>query len=148
MRTCTKCQEPKPTSAFGPDKRNKKDGLARWCRACRQEYVRAYCEQNRGRVQEGHIRRHYQKRYGITPEQYDQMLSEQQGVCAICNSTPESDRNRELQRLAVDHDHDTGEVRGLLCARCNLSLGHIEPHGRGHLLAIDQYLSRKSGWGR
>lgn len=55
-------------------------------------------------------------RYGITTEQYDEMLAEQAGVCAICGNPPKK------RRLYVDHDHDTGRVRGLLCAHCNSSL--------------------------
>ncbi len=57
------------------------------------------------------------KRYGITVEQYDAMLRQQNGLCAICGRAP------KRFRLAVDHDHETGEIRGLLCTRCNLGLG-------------------------
>ena len=55
-------------------------------------------------------------RYGITEEQYDQMLEKQNHTCAICNEKPE-------KNLAVDHCHTTGEVRGLLCMNCNKGLG-------------------------
>jgi hypothetical protein len=51
--------------------------------------------------------------YGITAEQYEQMLAGQGGVCAICGTPPKS------KRLHVDHDHKTGLVRGLLCWICN-----------------------------
>jgi hypothetical protein len=54
-----------------------------------------------------------QRRYGIDAQEYDALLKEQGGVCAICKSPPSS------KRLSVDHDHDTGTVRGLLCVRCN-----------------------------
>lgn len=55
-------------------------------------------------------------RYGLTLEDYECMLADQGGACAICGAPPK--RNR----LHVDHDHKTGVVRGLLCARCNSSL--------------------------
>lgn len=55
------------------------------------------------------------RKYGITPEQYEEMLYWQQGRCYICDRKP---RARD-PRLAVDHDHATGLVRGLLCASCN-----------------------------
>ena len=55
-------------------------------------------------------------RYGITEEQYDQMLEKQNHTCAICNEKPKGN-------LAVDHCHTTGKVRGLLCANCNKGLG-------------------------
>lgn len=53
------------------------------------------------------------KRYGITPRQYARMLEMQGGRCAICRKRPKT------RRLAVDHDHQTKRVRGLLCMRCN-----------------------------
>lgn len=56
--------------------------------------------------------------YGITPERYDEMLAEQGGGCAICGGTNESGR-----ALAVDHNHITGVVRGLLCDRHNVGIG-------------------------
>lgn len=65
-----------------------------------------------------HDRRQNLKSYGLTPEQYDAMLEKQGGVCAICRKAPPAQR-----RLAVDHDHVTGVVRGLLCTSCNLGLG-------------------------
>ena len=53
----------------------------------------------------------------MTLDEYDQMLSEQDGVCALCHKPDPTGR-----RLSVDHDHDTGRVRGLLCIRCNNAL--------------------------
>lgn len=64
-------------------------------------------------------RSRYRLRYGITPEDYTDMFASQDGRCALC-------RNPELnRRLAVDHDHETGKVRALLCSRCNTALGHL-----------------------
>lgn len=60
-------------------------------------------------------------RYGITPEQYTELFSKQNGCCAICKQ-PESARHNysnKVQQLAVDHCHSTGKVRGLLCQDCN-----------------------------
>jgi Autographiviridae endonuclease VII len=57
-------------------------------------------------------------RYGISPEQYDDMWVEQIGLCAICHE-PEKGR----KSLHVDHDHASGEVRGLLCHCCNIMIG-------------------------
>ena len=53
---------------------------------------------------------------GVGDDEYEWMLAEQGGVCAICGSPPKS------RRLHVDHDHRTGAVRGLLCFRCNRAL--------------------------
>ena len=60
--------------------------------------------------------------YGITLEQYNQMLEDQGGVCAICGKHDEV----EGRRMAIDHNHDTGEVRGLLCGTCNRGLGNFQ----------------------
>jgi hypothetical protein len=60
-------------------------------------------------------------RYGITPEEYDELLVSQNGVCAICGEECSTGR-----RLSVDHDHETGRVRGLLCSKCNYGIGHLK----------------------
>ena len=61
------------------------------------------------------------KKYGITMSQYDEMLERQSGKCAICERPPPSNT-----RLAVDHNHQSGEIRGLLCGRCNRFVGQLE----------------------
>ena len=59
------------------------------------------------------------KLYGLTSEGYETLLKDQKGVCALCGRPP------KIQRLSVDHDHDTGRIRGLLCRGCNSSLGQL-----------------------
>ena len=61
------------------------------------------------------------KNYGITIKQYDILFAKQNGVCAICHK-PEG----VSKYLCVDHNHNSGKVRGLLCRKCNLALGHID----------------------
>jgi len=56
-------------------------------------------------------------KYGISPEVFDQMVKDQGGVCAICEDRPATH---------VDHSHMTGEVRGILCKRCNSALGYFD----------------------
>jgi len=58
------------------------------------------------------------KKFGITLEQYNDLLQKVGGKCPICN-------NIDKVRLSVDHDHKTGRVRGLLCSRCNRALGYV-----------------------
>lgn len=84
-----------------------------------KEYFRRY---RKKRVLELRSRvRAYQmhKKYRISPEDYTTMLSSQGGVCAVCGGVNPSGR-----RLAIDHCHSTGKVRGLLCTNCNLICGH------------------------
>ena len=66
---------------------------------------------------------HLKKWFGVTTEWYDAKLCEQNGGCAICGKPEAESRWR---RLAIDHDHNTGEVRGLLCFVCNTKLGVLE----------------------
>ena len=60
-------------------------------------------------------------RFGMTLEEYDELFDAQNGGCAICGGA-----NTTGRRLAVDHDHETGEVRGLLCFGCNIGLGKFK----------------------
>jgi hypothetical protein len=60
------------------------------------------------------------RNHHITPEEYEQRLLDQHGGCAICGG------NRDKRRLCVDHDHATSAIRGLLCHKCNLALGHMD----------------------
>lgn len=62
----------------------------------------------------------FRKLYGMSLENYQSLLKEQGGVCAICGGT-----NKNGHALSVDHDHETGKVRGLLCRNCNYALGYI-----------------------
>jgi hypothetical protein len=63
-------------------------------------------------------------RYGITAAEYDRMFAEQHGVCAICGKPADATQPKHWGRkLAVDHCHDTGKVRGLLCFSCNTGVG-------------------------
>lgn len=72
-------------------------------------------------------------RYGITAEEYDRMLELQNNGCAICGK--ETAYNNGTKRLHVDHCHETGDIRGLLCSQCNTTLGHLEK------LSIEKVLS-------
>lgn len=73
----------------------------------------------------------YQTKYGISTEDYEQMLRAQDGKCAICGASPGK------HRLSVDHNHETGAVRALLCISCNTGVGYFE---RPIAVAIRDYL--------
>jgi len=119
-KKCTRCDTWKPLPEFYQDS-SAKDGRASQCAECIKHQVR------------------WQKllvKFGITPEQYAQLLVEQEHVCAICKGSDSSGR-----ALAVDHDHTTGEIRGLLCSRCNPGLGQFQDDPTLLQAAID-YLRR------
>jgi hypothetical protein len=84
--------------------------------------------------------RSWMKLYGITPGQYEEMLAAQGGKCAICSSDK---AGKKRQTFAVDHDHDTGLVRGLLCIRCNAHLGWFEPHGHKAIVYLAMHSGKK-----
>lgn len=64
---------------------------------------------------------HLKSRYGLSVDQYNEMLKAQNNKCAICGDDCPTGRS-----LAVDHNHDTGAVRGLLCSRCNIGIGQLK----------------------
>jgi nitrate/TMAO reductase-like tetraheme cytochrome c subunit len=63
------------------------------------------------------------RKHEITVEVYEEMFERQSGKCKICGTT---DPGHKRKYLAVDHNHETGDIRGLLCYQCNLGLGHFQ----------------------
>jgi hypothetical protein len=93
-------------------------------------YKKKYAENNKDKVNESRKRSrqknkdyHYLKKYKLTKDQYYQMLEQQNYRCLICLEEEKIQQNGRKLNLAVDHCHKTGQVRGLLCASCNTSLG-------------------------
>lgn len=99
--------------------------------------VRKYRKTKKGRSA------NYQRKFGITLEDYDKMLDEQKGICAICKK-PESVITKYglVRRLAVDHNHKTGKVRALLCTKCNAYVGMFE--NEQHVGKVKEYLKKYS----
>lgn len=107
MRVCILCKTGKPETAFEwTDRRSRRRTE---CRKCRRARPCAKLAKLRSRLKQ---------EFGLTLDQYEQLLRKQNGLCAICHQACKTGR-----RLAVDHDHNTGEVRGLLCGNCNRGLG-------------------------
>lgn len=85
-------------------------------------------------------------KFGLTPDQYREMLESQNGACAICEK-PEKvvdPRNGRIKALAVDHDHSTGAIRGLLCQNCNKGIGNLGDSVET-LIAAAAYLAARGG---
>jgi len=147
MKCCTKCGESKPLDEFyraagmidghrsdcipcnlaakkartALDPQANRDRVRRWqlenpekYKAKQQEYL------DSGQKQVWDRQSYLKRKYGITIAKYDEMLEAQGGVCAICGEARPEERT-----LHVDHDHETGVVRGLLCFRCNNALGDL-----------------------
>lgn len=140
MRTCTKCGEQKPASAFSQsgDRGNKRRPHS-WCNTCRRIQNKVLRDRKLTQYREAAYRRRLERDYGITFEDYQKLLQAQDGVCAVCKQ-PERRRSRgRVLPLCVDHDHATGAVRGLLCSRCNTALGMAEDD-EFRLIALADYL--------
>jgi hypothetical protein len=85
------------------------------CEACQIDYHRTQMRLDRHRKGLWEL-------YKLTPEEYRAMYDAQNGVCFICQQTTQG-RGQKNNRLAVDHNHSTGKIRGLLCSHCNTALG-------------------------
>lgn len=98
------------------------------------EYTQAYYEANKDKIRSGN----YERKYGITLEEYNEMLEAQNNCCKICNKHEDTFN----KQLFVDHCHTTGEVRGLLCHNCNSLLG-LAYDDRNILQKAIEYLGDK-----
>ena len=164
MKRCTKCMELKLTTEFCKDKK-RPDGRHPQCKSCVKEYKLQRTKTEETKNQEKIYQRHYARtpkrkaqimeyqqtpkhrknkrkyklkhKYGITEEQYDEMMKKQGGVCAACRSEFRSTKTTHL-----DHCHATGKVRGILCHNCNRALGAVQDKIE-NLNALIDYLQRE-----
>lgn len=147
-KRCNKCGVVKPLTEFyrTPGMR---DGHRNDCKACNlaakaaryranpgpakdraKRWAREHADLVAARRREYHVsgkkrvanrKSHLKRTFGISPEDYDRLLAQQGGVCRICTRPPRQDIS-----LHVDHDHESGRIRGLLCFRCNNALGDFD----------------------
>lgn len=134
-KTCPKCGLSKQRSDFY-NRTSAKDGKHSYCKVCssvykqtvtyrekQKKYARAYNKtpERLAYVKEYNVRNSLKLNYQLSLEEYNEMFNLQEGKCAGCYR-----HQTELpKRLAVDHCHLTGKIRGLLCSRCNLALGML-----------------------
>lgn len=116
MKKCSKCKIEKEKTEFYKEKRSKQ-GLQSMCKECFKKWQKSETGKKTAR------KAHLQQKYDITLQQYDEMLEEQNNCCAICMKDISVCDKGSGNHLAVDHCHNTGKVRGLLCASCNILLG-------------------------
>lgn len=127
MKECRSCGVERE-EAFYRKGRNK-------CKVCLAAEAKQRYHANKTIRKDQNLRR----LYGISLEEYNTMFAEQEGCCAICGT-----HQMQLKRaLAVDHDHDTGKVRALLCTHCNTALGSFFENEETILRALD-YLKSTS----
>lgn len=118
-KVCIVCGDPKALSEFNYSSQKGKN--INTCKKCRvdqkRERDRMDPYEHKRRTRNSNLKR----KFGITLDDYEDMLFGQGGKCLICGE--EQNGNKEL---SVDHDHRTGKIRGLLCSRCNTFVGYIE----------------------
>ena len=139
-KLCAPCGKTKPLAAFNVNRRNKSTGRESLCRECRKQARSRLAPVGFG-INRKH---HFKKRYGITPEQYEEMERQQRGLCAICYMPETRVLHGRKPRLAVDHNHSTGKVRALLCFMCNAKLATIEDEQ--FMLRAKAYLRQQDGY--
>lgn len=144
MPTCTKCKEEKTVGEMSIDK-GRRGGVSSWCKSCRADSSRKWQAKSpkKFRKKEGKPyleNRDYalKYRYNLSLFEYEQLLEQQGYACAICGK----DSREMTYHLHVDHCHSSGEVRGLLCAPCNVYLGYIRDNSDILQKAVS-YLERK-----
>ncbi len=165
-KKCVKCNRIYPATAeyFFRHKRSK-DGLNSYCKSCNLKACKRYGQTEAGKVvrkeysrsekgkqtqkryaatTSGHkVRRDnsYRSKYNITLEEYDRLFQQQRGTCAICRKKETAKNEYGVRRLAVDHCHATGKIRGLLCDNCNRGIGHFKDDPL-RLIKAAEYLGR------
>lgn len=119
-KICGGCEQALPANAFFKSARGRQ-GLDNHCKECsRRAKARRYFQMKKDSPTYREYRRKQTlNQYGISPAEYAALLHEQMGVCAVCKEL-----NADGKSLCVDHDHETGQIRGLLCKPCNLALGN------------------------
>lgn len=126
-KQCKKCEEVKSLSEFHK-KENGKLGKNSWCKVCATKRASIYSKshpekwQAQNKKEENKVYKKFWKllkRYNLSKEAFEKLLEDQNFTCAICLKVPLEMENG----YCVDHDHISGEVRGILCQQCNSGLG-------------------------
>lgn len=142
MKICTGCRIKKPNSAFY----FRKVRPARKCKECEDVNNKKWRAKNKPKEALYDWRSAVKRKYGLTEEMYATLLRQQDGCCAVCQR-PATEFSK---RLAVDHDHATGEIRGLLCIACNRYRVGRNRKGTGSIELLRntvKYLDREyTGW--
>lgn len=123
FKVCTVCGQNLSVDNFY------KSSLKFWsycCKKCNAIRVKKWRKNNPPRCAKAAKKYHLKHKYGITPEQKDDMLKKQKNRCLICGSLPTISKFHQASNLHVDHCHKTNKVRGLLCHLCNRGLGYFK----------------------
>ena len=132
---CSDCNRMKPIDEFHADNgkftTRDRHGRHRYCKPCSNGHATKYNKTMNGKMTARNTG--LKKKYKIDHAEYERMLAAQGGGCAICQSKEPGGKGR----FAVDHDHVTGKIRGLLCTSCNCGLGRFRDDSLRLRLAAD-----------
>ncbi|TET13899.1 MAG: hypothetical protein E3J82_02525 [Candidatus Thorarchaeota archaeon] len=124
-KKCSTCKIVKPASEFN-HKPGTKDGLQPICKPCKKIWNHNQRKKKLAENVDYEVERHLQKAFGMSLKEYLEIERNQGHKCALCSTNDPGTRKRNganKSRFCVDHDHETGEIRGLLCTNCNRGLG-------------------------
>lgn len=145
-KKCARCGEVKPLDHFGRSSRmlagGRKEFVYPYCKPCRVSLNIADKRKHLERARAAERKSKLKLNYGITPEQHHEQLAAQAWLCAICGTDL---TNRSKQSVHVDHAHDTGALRGILCGPCNTGLGGFRDSAE-RLEAAIRYLKAGGVW--
>lgn len=142
-KTCRKCGKEKPRTEFAIARQGKHGPiLKRICKPCASAQQSAWAQQTADGVSNNR-RLKIKSAYGLTTKQYARLLESQGGLCAVCRQEETWESGGRLMTMPVDHCHSTGRIRGVVCNRCNRSMGLLRDDPSCIRRAID-YL-RSSG---
>lgn len=139
VQECVGCRVVKPFSEFHVC-RNRSSGFRSRCKPCTSLYMRGWHKTRPPPSAEKGRDKHLRQRYGLSHADYTTILQAQNSCCAICGT---AEPGSGFNHFHVDHDHTTGRIRGLLCARCNQALGLFREDPRVITRAA-AYLSQSS----
>jgi hypothetical protein len=124
VKTCTVCEEEKTISSFWKTSKQRKDGTFGYRSVCIdcsiKEKLEKYHNENGKEIQKQRSFKALLKKYGISEQEYEAERIKQNYSCKLCG---DHESNQPHKRLHIDHCHETGKYRGLLCNKCNLGLG-------------------------
>ncbi len=162
-KRCSACRKIFPATAdYFHRNKNKKDGLQNQCKMCKsivdaayrltpgrkitlkrygasekgKESAKRYGQSPKGKLAKRKVK--YKCRYGLVIKEFNQMFNAQKGCCFICGIH----QSEVKQRLCIDHDHRTGEIRKLLCSNCNRGLGYFKDDPKILRIAAEYLQSR------
>ena len=162
MKKCSRCKEIKDITNFNKNRFNK-DGLHYYCKFCqnicnklwrdknkesRKDYFkkhynaeksRKYYINNKEKISKRNRINKLKNKYSLTQEEYRNIIEDQKTKCAICGKK----FNTTVDKICIDHDHNTGKIRGLLCHKCNVGLGMFEDNFKLLIKALN-YLKERN----